>query len=96
MCSVMDDPSMIDTATHGSLGLSSPWARQYLPADLRHDVEQRIPAGHVLGVGVGRRAKPGDWVLWLNDPSGKTLWKTRALMRDLQGACLWALARHGL
>lgn len=78
----------------GTLGLSTPWARQYLPEDQRAEVIAEIPDGHILGVSAGRR--PGaPWRIWLRSPDRTVeLWRMELWMSDLQRACLFALRKH--
>lgn len=85
----------------GRLGLTTPWARQYLPAEQRSAVVAEVPDGHSLGVSAYRR--PGHWILWLNreldepGPDGRwveQLWRVEMRDPDLQRACLRALRAH--
>ena len=53
-------------ASHGTLGLSSPWARgAFGPADVI-EIENRIPPGFTIGVS-GHRTRALVWVI---DPEG--------------------------
>lgn len=82
-------------AEHGRVGLSTPWARQYLPAGPERDqVESFVPAGHTLGVSAAKR--PGEWRIWLLDEARIQIWHCDAYDRDLRRACLSALRRHGV
>lgn len=79
----------------GALGLSTPWARQYLADPLaRERVRARVPDGCTLGVSAQRR--PGDWTIWLvrNGDPVERLWSMRVRLLDLERACLWALRAH--
>lgn len=82
-------------ATHGKLGLATPWARQRLAAgEARDAVEALIPAGHVLGVSAEQRA--GIWTIWLLDADRRQLWRELVVDGHLDRACLAALRRHGI
>lgn len=85
----------------GRLGLSTPWARQYFPADLRPDVEALVPDGTTLTVGA--RRKPGEWTLVLvadRTPAdieaqrhGAELHRATVYGHDLPWLCRSTLAR---
>jgi len=89
------------TATHGAMGLSTPWARDGITAAERAEVESRLPENVVLGVSVtpdGQR-----WLLWLTrdgEVITDKLKVTRALphrtVYPLRAACLFALEHWGL
>jgi hypothetical protein len=52
----------------GRLGLTTPWARRYFPADERAAVESLVPDGHTLTIGA--RSSPTVWTLVLSrDPT---------------------------
>lgn len=85
----------------GVLGLTTPWSRQYFPADLRPEVEALVPDGHTLTVGA--RAKPGEWTLVLSrDPTpddiaagrhGAEIHRATVYGKDLPYLCASTLRR---
>jgi hypothetical protein len=97
LAAAIGNPGMTTpTATHGSMGLSTPWAREGITPEQRAEVESHLPEGYVLGVSV--TADKQRWELWLvKDGQVITpqLKVTRALphrtVYPLRAACLWAL-----
>lgn len=74
----------------GTLGLSSPWARQGIDAAGKAAVEARIPDGMSLGVAV--TPNRAYWLLWLvedDKPTTEQLRVSHGL--PLRQACLFAL-----
>ena len=54
---------MTTETAHGSLGLSTPWAREGLTHDAIEAIERLIPENRVVGVSVS--ADTRHWLLWL-------------------------------
>ena len=52
----------------GTLGLSTPWAREGHEQGDREDIEAAIPDGWTLGVSVDKNRS--QWVFWTKDPDG--------------------------
>jgi len=81
---------------HGSVGLSTPWAREGLSSEDCAAIEERLPPGVVLGVSVTPDKQ--RWELWLTrdgEVITSRLRVTRALphrtVYPLRAACLWAI-----
>lgn len=113
MCSAADDPTMHDAPVcvcgsrlgpdhvhreHGTLGLSSPWAREGITREQRHAIEALIPAG--LTVGVSVTPNKATWILW-QAPEGTKVSPARRAQQlrishslPLYEALLWALTEH--
>jgi hypothetical protein len=77
----------------GTLGLSTPWAKEGITHHEREAVEAVIPDGMTLGVSM--TSHRAYWLLWLvadGEPITSKL-KVSGTLR-LKAACLWALETH--
>lgn len=77
----------------GTLGLSTPWAREAIDRAGRDALEAEIPEGVTLGVSM--TANRGRWLLWLvRDGAVITPKVEVSAGLPLIDACRWALRVH--
>ncbi len=81
----------------GSLGLSTPWARQGITKEDRLDVEAAIPDGHTLGVSM--TPNRDKWIFWVVRPGENSRGYSRLKVSSsmsLTSAAFFALRHYKL